>query len=585
MAFLEVLNPFHADIGLAMFLIMAFVGVAAVLSAFAARRRYERILQEATSRIATLRADDPARPASSASSALSQDQPSPSMSRDAGWWEEYLQGYDDRFAEAAPGALVSLGLLGTFIGIAVAINLAGGTLQTAPDGSMDADQISQLSEMLEGIGLKFKSSAWGIIGALALRIVVFPVATRPRKRCAAELAALEQKRETEERVEKQKQDELRLAESFRDVREKLAALSAFAQKEGSQEGSIAHLKVLPLLDAKIEESRQDVRAIRAEAASQASSVHQLNRLPEVLRVLGTLEKVAQAVLQQAQEHTKASNWLAHLHAQMEKSHLEIAAIRTQGDQQAAAMRDMSEASKTFGRAAREMKESVSDLRKAYASESEKSRTMFEEQIKSLGSGLNAAIKEFAKQADGMASSVGRLATTSTAASQGIVDATKSLGTGLVSMEKNLESSLANMKAAVVELNKIMVGLSATATEANKINVRLEQVFKDEKEFSQLIAGNVLGSGKNTVHSIKELHKLIEERVVTAQHATITASALEDALKALETRLTEIRQSSSAAGEVGKKTLGVAEQLARSMASIDAALQAASSASARPAEGP
>jgi septation ring formation regulator EzrA len=281
---------------------------------------------------------------------------------------------------------------------------------------------------------------------------------------------------------------------------------------------------------------------------------------------------------------------------------------------------MSEASKTFGRAAREMKESVSDLRKAYASESEKSRTMFEEQIKSLGSGLNAAIEEFAKQADGMARSVDRLATSSTAASQGIVDATESLGTGLVSMEKNLDSSLANMKNEVRQLNVIMGNVAKYANSANDINGRLALSFETERDASNAIAGSVLSSGKQTIDSIKELHKLIEERVLAAQHATITASALEDALKVLEARLTEIRQSSSAAGEVGEKTLGVAEQLVRSVApdpgmrliaqdvaqsvvrietglkdlsramlahqaSIDAALQAASSASARPAEGP
>ena len=91
---------------------------------------------------------------------------------------EALRGLDDRFAEAVPGLLLMLGLLATFLGLALAIHQASLALQggiekdTTAQASALADKMIQpLSNMLTFLGLKFKTSIWGISGSLLLRSI------------------------------------------------------------------------------------------------------------------------------------------------------------------------------------------------------------------------------------------------------------------------------------------------------------------------------------------------------------------------------------------------------------------------------
>lgn len=78
-------------------------------------------------------------------------------------------GYD-RFAQNLPGLLLTVGLLGTFLGIGMAISRAQGIFgadQAQPDQVMGS-----LGPVLSGIGLKFKCSVWGITFSLLFRLYI-----------------------------------------------------------------------------------------------------------------------------------------------------------------------------------------------------------------------------------------------------------------------------------------------------------------------------------------------------------------------------------------------------------------------------
>ncbi|MBC3833644.1 hypothetical protein H8K33_19210 [Undibacterium amnicola] len=73
----------------------------------------------------------------------------------------------EKLAEAMPGILLILGLLGTFLGLGIALNKAS-TILSAGVG-MD-DSMNNLMSMMQGLGTKFKTSTWGIIAFLGLKI-------------------------------------------------------------------------------------------------------------------------------------------------------------------------------------------------------------------------------------------------------------------------------------------------------------------------------------------------------------------------------------------------------------------------------
>ncbi|EHR42619.1 hypothetical protein [Alishewanella jeotgali] len=70
-----------------------------------------------------------------------------------------------------PGLLLIIGLLGTFLGLGLALNNASNIL-SQPDAlstSAASDSMQNLLNMLQGLGTKFKTSTWGIIGFILLK--------------------------------------------------------------------------------------------------------------------------------------------------------------------------------------------------------------------------------------------------------------------------------------------------------------------------------------------------------------------------------------------------------------------------------
>lgn len=72
----------------------------------------------------------------------------------------------EKMADIMPGILLILGLLGTFLGLGIALDKASGILSAgaSPDVAMN-----DLMGMMEGLGTKFKTSTWGLMAFLTLR--------------------------------------------------------------------------------------------------------------------------------------------------------------------------------------------------------------------------------------------------------------------------------------------------------------------------------------------------------------------------------------------------------------------------------
>ena len=77
----------------------------------------------------------------------------------------------EKLASMMPGLLLIIGLLGTFLGLGLALDKASSILQSSGSsvGAMD-DSMQNLMAMMQGLGTKFKTSTWGIIAFILLKV-------------------------------------------------------------------------------------------------------------------------------------------------------------------------------------------------------------------------------------------------------------------------------------------------------------------------------------------------------------------------------------------------------------------------------
>jgi hypothetical protein len=78
----------------------------------------------------------------------------------------------EKLAEIMPSMLLVMGLLGTFLGLGMALNHASSILgqHDAISASGQVDSMKHLMEMMQGLGVKFKTSTWGIAFFLLLKV-------------------------------------------------------------------------------------------------------------------------------------------------------------------------------------------------------------------------------------------------------------------------------------------------------------------------------------------------------------------------------------------------------------------------------
>lgn len=78
----------------------------------------------------------------------------------------------EKIANIMPGMLLILGLLGTFLGLGLALDKASTILQNSGGASVGAmgGAMQDLTSMMQGLGTKFKTSTWGIIAFILLKV-------------------------------------------------------------------------------------------------------------------------------------------------------------------------------------------------------------------------------------------------------------------------------------------------------------------------------------------------------------------------------------------------------------------------------
>ena len=115
----------------------------------------------------------------------------------------------EKIAEIMPGILLILGLLGTFLGLGIALNKASTILLEANSGAGMDGAMANLMGMMQGLGTKFKTSTWGIMAFLSLRVwISWNGFEEKRLRwCVLKMKSEFDKTRTEKELKKQKAGE------------------------------------------------------------------------------------------------------------------------------------------------------------------------------------------------------------------------------------------------------------------------------------------------------------------------------------------------------------------------------------------
>lgn len=78
----------------------------------------------------------------------------------------------EKLADIMPGMILIIGLLGTFLGLGLALDKASAILNNASAlTNMDAS-MSSLMDMMKDLGSKFKTSTWGLLAFILLKVIL-----------------------------------------------------------------------------------------------------------------------------------------------------------------------------------------------------------------------------------------------------------------------------------------------------------------------------------------------------------------------------------------------------------------------------
>lgn len=256
-----------------------------------------------------------------------------------------LASLPERIVGNMPGLLLIFGLLGTFLGLGLALDKASMVLQGSGDsiGAM-SDSLGQLTGMMKDLGSKFKTSTWGIMAFIALKLWEASRWSAESRRSAWCVRQMKLDMELERRGRRayDERRDLQARESLEVLGERLV------QGMHQQSSQLAEdLRALMALQVQLARDSQDqTQDFHKKSLAQATTGN---------RLLGQLEQSAASVAQRletiqsrqadadrhaASRHAETQQQLADLAAQHRESNQTLLALHQQAGNHAAQFDDL-----------------------------------------------------------------------------------------------------------------------------------------------------------------------------------------------------------------------------------------------------
>lgn len=400
----------------------------------------------------------------------------------------------EKLAEIMPGMLLVVGLLGTFLGLGLALNHASSILghSNLADPGAAADSMQNLLGLLQGLGTKFKTSTWGILGFVSLKI--WSEVTRfEEKRLAWVIGKVKNELELRKRTEAQDQQahQRALLEQIGGTAQHIVA--GFGEQIAALIKSNESLNLQQLAQlAKIEQGTDGMRAELGQVGAKIEQGTDAVRA-ELCKVQAKIEQAGNGIcveLGQVQTETRATRTAMNAFTDSTQKVVEKMGHAAEG---------MATGAEKVGNGAAELVKAVGAF-----------ESQFTEVLNNVRHDLSAAINNLSTQAS---------ATLEKGSSQ-LNEATNKISTALEALSENVK---ATMTSVDVSINKAM------ATQ--------ERATQKFIESSDTLNERVVAS----TGVVEKLSKPIEEGLKAVSTANLRIGGIAKAIETSTANLVEVVQ--------------------------------------------
>lgn len=372
----------------------------------------------------------------------------------------------EKIADVMPGIILIIGLLGTFIGLGLALDKASSILSSADVSAMDSSMV-QLMGMLEGLGAKFKTSTWGLLAFLLLKLIMAKDGYEERR---LKWVIEKVKREFDTiRAKREEQERLRIEQ----ITSGLATI-----------GSTITLQNERLLKQirSWEVDSLSAAADQKDAISQgfADLQETMNQVPVSIRKMN--KETSEWLRQSVDLHQSVSNSMADFIAKND----EVV------DKLGKSAQGMSSAAQDMGKSASHLQDVITDFRANMESvidllKSDLNQTIqdmngsFASNMDRMSNDLGVATQDISKAVNGLSESVGHT----------MKEVSENIGKSMdiqTKAQTNFEATAAILQKEVLEMTNLVKNLDANIVNAlgsvSEGNIRMNKIFNKITQISE-----------------------------------------------------------------------------------------------------
>lgn len=459
----------------------------------------------------------------------------------------------DRIAEATPGLLIMIGLLGTFIGIALAIRHAHDAV-LGSQGRELGETLASLGPMLGEIGVKFQSSAWGLLGSLLLRPIVFVLATEPRHRAARDkfreiervrAAAEDEHRANLKAITLLAQTQLvsisdsssaaaKVLERWGEVLSRLDRTAHSMQQ--SADGSLAAAKQLTAGLTKLTSDFERTIKAASDATAAATAKNEL-----ALRGVQSAVQTSQEELKSAMQGSLGELKKAHLAAN-EASTTSVKESKKQVEQV------FTNLTKTFTGAMRELQTTLAEGQIKLARSVTDAGKQSDEAVQRVGKSMNGSVGAMEQAIGALERQLGTAIAASTKAMEqgvdGLAKQSKELAGGIAKQAResqeqataqhaaamrSLDERLANLEVPLGKMEAAVAQVNVVINDMNRMSIRSDTTLRD-----------VASSSKSMGDAVEKLNTSLNGLIGSFSQTTkLLLKGLEDAAAQARAKPTEV----------------------------------------------
>jgi len=324
---------------------------------------------------------------------------------------EAVESPSEKIADIMPGILLILGLLGTFLGLGIALNKASNILIDANSSGMD-NAMANLMGMMDGLGTKFKTSTWGICAFLFLRFW-FAVARYDDKRlrwCAQKMKyEFEQSRQNI-RIERE-QSKQHFLDALKNISDSMqrGSVETCQVLEKTYSGMEGLLKKLVIQGEVNEEQNESRNNQQEKLISTLVSIQQ--------QMLNSSKMQSEQYKLQLGELTMTREWLQRF---IDASSDNLSAIQRSA-------KEMSEAAQGMGNSADNLQKVIGDF-----------RTGVSDMLDTVKSDLGGTISHMG---DSFSQNMSAISASMSSATDGISESVSNLSENVGAIMKDMEDSI------------------------------------------------------------------------------------------------------------------------------------------------